>query len=262
MPARRRRPRCSPRCRRTRWAAGARRIGSCVAEHPRHGGRPHRARRHPGGRPADRRAAAADLLRAEPGAAARPASRSTPTRPTSSATAGRPAPRRCCARRRDATGASSARARQFEGAWSYLELLAEAAGARRPAGRRAWSRPTGSAATCSTRSTPRRCVARLRDRFRGQPGGTWRAAPGPGGSPHHSFQVFEVYPWAGLLRAAAAGAPRVGAGPVPDPGGRGASRSTASRSRSCPGRWPGTAPAPAGDAAPPRPSAGRSTAGP
>ena len=46
---------------------------------------------------------------------------------------------------------------------------------------------------------PGALVGRLTDRFRGQVGGTWREAAARA-MPHHSFQVFEVYPWAGLLR--------------------------------------------------------------
>jgi hypothetical protein len=38
-----------------------------------------------------------------------------------------------------------------------------------------------------------------RERFAGQIGGTWREA-GSRALAHHSFHVFEVYPWAGLLR--------------------------------------------------------------
>jgi hypothetical protein len=39
----------------------------------------------------------------------------------------------------------------------------------------------------------------LRTRFVGQLGGTWQSAAGRA-IPHHSFHVFEVYPWAVLLR--------------------------------------------------------------
>jgi len=46
---------------------------------------------------------------------------------------------------------------------------------------------------------PEALVRRLEDRFRGQVGGTWRGAASRA-TAHHSFQVFEVYPWAELLR--------------------------------------------------------------
>lgn len=42
-------------------------------------------------------------------------------------------------------------------------------------------------------------LAFLRPRFAGQRGGTWESAGGRA-LPHHSFHVFEVYPWASLLR--------------------------------------------------------------
>ena len=49
------------------------------------------------------------------------------------------------------------------------------------------------------RVDPAALVERMRDRFRGQLGGTWREAGGRALA-HHSFQVFDVYPWAALLR--------------------------------------------------------------
>jgi hypothetical protein len=41
-------------------------------------------------------------------------------------------------------------------------------------------------------------VAHLRQRFAGQVGGTWEDASSRAAA-HHSFQVFEVYPWAAML---------------------------------------------------------------
>jgi hypothetical protein len=41
-------------------------------------------------------------------------------------------------------------------------------------------------------------VDRLLNRFRGQVGGTWREA-GDRATAHHTFQVYDVYPWARLL---------------------------------------------------------------
>jgi hypothetical protein len=41
-------------------------------------------------------------------------------------------------------------------------------------------------------------VDRLLDQFRGQNGGTWREASGRAIA-HHSFHVFDVYPWARML---------------------------------------------------------------
>lgn len=90
------------------------------------------------------------------------------------------------------------RARQFEGAWSYLEMIAESAGIADPLDERVveayW---VGNDLLDAV--DPAALVERLEDRFRGQVGGTWRTAAGRA-SAHHSFQVFEVYPWAGLLR--------------------------------------------------------------
>ncbi|MCX4679104.1 DUF6390 family protein [Streptomyces sp. NBC_01433] len=89
-------------------------------------------------------------------------------------------------------------ARRFEGAWCYLELLAETAGLSDPLDERVveayW---IGN--ELLDRTDPAALLARLRDRFRGQRGGTWHDASDRARA-HHSFQVFDVYPWAHLLR--------------------------------------------------------------
>ncbi len=89
------------------------------------------------------------------------------------------------------------RARQFEGAWCYLEMLAEACGVADPLDERVvrayW---TGGPELDVVDSAA--LVDRLEERFRGQVGGTWRLAA-ERAIAHHSFQVFEVYPWVGLL---------------------------------------------------------------
>ena len=122
-------------------------------------------------------------------------SRSTPTRRTSWATAGRTAPRRCSLPGEIAE--IERRARQFEGAWSYLEFLAETLDLDDPLAAEVveayW---VGS--DLLDEVDPAALVDRLADRFRGQPGGTWRDAAARARA-HHSFQVFEVYPWAELL---------------------------------------------------------------
>lgn len=96
-----------------------------------------------------------------------------------------------------ATAEIEARARQFEGAWSYLEFLAESLGDDDPLSNDVveayW---VGS--DLLDRVDPAGLVGRLEDRFRGQPGGTWRRASSRAAA-HHSFQVFEVYPWVELL---------------------------------------------------------------
>jgi hypothetical protein len=97
----------------------------------------------------------------------------------------------------DATAEIGRRAREFEGAWSYLELLAEHAGVADPLDadvvRAYWL-----GGELLDGIDPAALVARLESRFRGQLGGTWREA-GLRASAHHSFQVFEVYPWGALL---------------------------------------------------------------
>jgi hypothetical protein len=100
--------------------------------------------------------------------------------------------------RSDAPAEIARRARGFDGAWSYLELIAESAGIADPLDASVveayW---IGNELLDSVGSDA--VVARLRDRFRGQLGGTWREAADRA-TAHHSFQVFEVYPWAALLR--------------------------------------------------------------
>ncbi|MFD3523211.1 DUF6390 family protein [Streptomyces sp. NPDC058653] len=90
-------------------------------------------------------------------------------------------------------------AREFEGAWCYLEFLAETAGLDDPLDERVveayW---IGN--DLLDLADPAALLARMRDRFRGQRGGTWRDAADRALA-HHSFQVFDVYPWAELLRA-------------------------------------------------------------
>jgi hypothetical protein len=101
--------------------------------------------------------------------------------------------------RTDATAGIERQARQFEGAWSYLEFLAETAGVPDPLDVRVveayW---IGNDLLAQVDSAA--LVDRLLDRFRGQLGGTWRQAAHRA-LPHHSFQVFDVYPWAAMLRA-------------------------------------------------------------
>lgn len=90
------------------------------------------------------------------------------------------------------------RARQFEGAWSYLEFLAECSDTADPLSVEVVS-AYWLGGDLLDAVDPAALVARLEDRFVGQPGGTWRTASDHARA-HHSFQVFEVYPWAGLLQ--------------------------------------------------------------
>jgi hypothetical protein len=100
--------------------------------------------------------------------------------------------------RADTAAGIEQRARQFEGAWCYLEFLAETAGSPDPLDVRVveayW---IGNDLLDQVDSAA--LVDRMRDRFRSQLGGTWRQAAHRALA-HHSFQVFDVYPWAGMLR--------------------------------------------------------------
>jgi hypothetical protein len=97
----------------------------------------------------------------------------------------------------NATAEIERRAQQFEGAWCYLEFIAESAGIPDPLDPRvveAYWLGNDLLSDCD----PRKLISRLRERFASQHGGTWRMA-GERALAHHSFQVFEVYPWARLL---------------------------------------------------------------
>jgi hypothetical protein len=93
-------------------------------------------------------------------------------------------------------------ARGFEGAWPYLELIAAANGIADPLDERVvaayW---IGN--PLLDHVGPRRFSASLEPRFRLRAGRTWDRLTEPlaaGGVPHHSFHVFAVYPWVGLMR--------------------------------------------------------------
>ena len=93
-------------------------------------------------------------------------------------------------------------ASQFAGAWPYLLLIAAANGIADPLDRRVveayW---VGNGLLDNVRIAD--YGAFLDERFRGRAGRGWEsiAAAIPAGAvPHHSFHVFCVYPWTGLLR--------------------------------------------------------------
>ena len=93
-------------------------------------------------------------------------------------------------------------ARGFEGAWPYLELIAAANGIRDPLAARVveayW---VGNGLL--DRVGPRMLADSLHDRFDTRVGHYWPRlldAVTDGAVPHHSFHVFGVYPWVGLLR--------------------------------------------------------------
>ena len=93
-------------------------------------------------------------------------------------------------------------ARTFEGAWPYLTLIAGANRITDPLDPRVveayW---VGN--DLLDRVTPDTLARHVEDRFRGRIGRSWRRvldAVAAGAVPHHSFHVFAVYPWLGLLR--------------------------------------------------------------
>ena len=99
------------------------------------------------------------------------------------------------------------RARQFEGAWVYLEFLAEVLGLDDPLDD-AVVEAYWIGSDLLDRVPPAELVQRLQDRFEGQLGGTWRESADRARA-HHSYQVFEVYPWAGMLMAGLPSGPAV-----------------------------------------------------
>jgi hypothetical protein len=94
-------------------------------------------------------------------------------------------------------------ARDFEGAWPYLELIAGANGLADPLDPRVvdayW---IGN--HLLDRVRPALLCRSLEDRFAARAGRAFEqlVAPAPvGAQPHHAFHVFGVYPWVGLLRS-------------------------------------------------------------
>jgi hypothetical protein len=95
------------------------------------------------------------------------------------------------------------RVRFFEGAWPYLQLIAGSNNISDPLDRRVveayW---VGNALLDNV--TPALLAASIESRFRRRVGRTWERLAevlAVGSRPHHSFHVFAVYPWIGLLRA-------------------------------------------------------------
>jgi len=90
----------------------------------------------------------------------------------------------------------AARARQFDGAWPYLEIIAAAAGIDDPLDERVVEAYWIGSDLLSV-VDPASCVAQLRSRFAGQVTSGLKSVAGA--VPHHSFHVFTVYPWVGML---------------------------------------------------------------
>jgi hypothetical protein len=93
-------------------------------------------------------------------------------------------------------------ARTFEGAWPYLALIAAANRIEDPLDARvvdAYWVGNGLLGAVS----PDGLARHVEDRFRGRVGRGWEDmlhAVAAGAVPHHSFHVFAVYPWLGLMR--------------------------------------------------------------
>ena len=97
-------------------------------------------------------------------------------------------------------------ARQFAGAWPYLELIAASAGRRDPLDD-AVVEAYWLGNRLLDRVDPSVFAAHLADRFEPRAGrGMADIATLAllGAVPHHNFHVFAVYPWVGLLRAGTA----------------------------------------------------------
>ncbi len=94
-------------------------------------------------------------------------------------------------------------ARGFDGAWPYLELIAAANGIRDPLDLRVVEAYWVGSPLLRAVDT-RLFAASLEQRFRSRAGRTWPMLSEPvplGARPHHSFHVFGVYPWLGLIRS-------------------------------------------------------------
>lgn len=93
-------------------------------------------------------------------------------------------------------------ARTFDGAWPYLALIAAANRIEDPLDPRvvdAYWIGNGLLDTVS----PDALARHVEERFRGRVGRGWEnllQAVAAGAVPHHSFHVFAVYPWLGLMR--------------------------------------------------------------
>ena len=106
-------------------------------------------------------------------------------------------------------GGLAALARTFDGAWPYLTLIAGANGIGDPLDPRVvaayW---VGNELLDAVR--PGDLARHVEERFRGRIGRAGEhvaATIAAGAVPHHSFHVFAVYPWLGLLRTGAVDEP-------------------------------------------------------
>lgn len=110
---------------------------------------------------------------------------------------------------RESDGGLAELARTFDGAWPYLELIAASNDIDDPLDARVveayW---LGN--ELLDRVRPEALVRHVDDRFHGRLGRAAEHVAGAvaaGAVPHHSFHVFAVYPWIGLLREGVVGEP-------------------------------------------------------
>jgi len=114
-----------------------------------------------------------------------------------------PDPSRLTANRQDGSLEWAERARHFEGAWPYLELIAAANRVADPLdGRVVEAYWIGNSLVDAVTPAQLAALAGSRFRRRGPEGESeaeqsgWAAGPA-----HHSFHVFAIYPWMRMLRA-------------------------------------------------------------
>jgi hypothetical protein len=101
--------------------------------------------------------------------------------------------------RRDGPSALAAHAEEFDGAWPYLRLIAEAAGITDPLDTDVVSN-YWLGGSLLEKVDPAELLARLRTAFTGQVTGLLGRLSGQAHAlAHHSFHVFVVYPWVGFL---------------------------------------------------------------
>ncbi len=98
-------------------------------------------------------------------------------------------------------GSIKERAGTFDGAWPYLGFLASVAGVTDPLDE-AVTRAYWVGGELLDRVRPEEFAAFARATFGGQRGADWSclASTTPTPLPHHSFHVFAIYPWVGVLR--------------------------------------------------------------
>lgn len=100
-------------------------------------------------------------------------------------------------------------AQGFAGAWPYLEFIARASGVGNPLDPRVVEAYWLGGPLLDTIDL-RTFGNAMRERFRGRAGSRWQylaeAIP-HGAAPDHSFHVFGVYPWVGLLHTGRAASP-------------------------------------------------------